>query len=78
MAELQELLQYLTEMRGSDLYVKAGAPPHVRVDGRLQTAPFAPVDVGQTRLLAEEVVPAVIANLGDVGCITDTSVMCGA
>jgi twitching motility protein PilT len=57
-AELQELLQYLMEMRGSDLYVKAGAPPHVRVDGRLHMAPFAPIDVGQSRLLAEEVVPA--------------------
>ncbi|HEY2812930.1 MAG TPA: PilT/PilU family type 4a pilus ATPase [Acidimicrobiales bacterium] len=58
MAELQELLQYLMEMRGSDLYVKAGAPPHVRIDGRLHVAPFAPVDLAQTRLLAEEVVPA--------------------
>ena len=28
--------------------------------------------------LAEEVVPAVIADLGDRGCITDTWVMCGA
>ena len=58
MAELQELLQYLMEMRGSDLYVKAGALPHVRIDGRLHVAPFAPVDLGQTRLLAEEVVPS--------------------
>jgi twitching motility protein PilT len=57
-AELQELLQYLMEMRGSDLYVKAGAPPHVRIDGRLHMAPFAPIDVGQARLLAEDVVPA--------------------
>jgi len=57
-AELQELLQYLIEIRGSDLYVKAGALPHVRIDGRLHVAPFAPVDLGQTRLLAEEVVPS--------------------
>jgi twitching motility protein PilT len=62
-AELQELLQYLMEMRGSDLYVKAGAPPHVRIDGHLHVAPFAPVDVGQTRLLAEAVVPAHRANV---------------
>src|SRR5690349_16292941 len=40
------------EMRGSDLYVKVGAPPHVRIDGRLQPAPFAPVDTAQTEALA--------------------------
>ena len=57
MAELQELLQYLMEMRGSDLYVKVGAPPHVRIDGRLQPAPFPPVDVAQTQALADEIVP---------------------
>jgi twitching motility protein PilT len=56
-ADLQELLQYLMEMRGSDLYVKVGAPPHVRVDGRLQPAPFPPVDVAQTEELAEQIVP---------------------
>ena len=57
MAELQELLQYLMDMRGSDLYVKAGAPPHVRIDGRLQPAPFPVVDVAQTQALADEIVP---------------------
>ncbi|MEY2403772.1 MAG: twitching motility protein PilT [Acidimicrobiaceae bacterium] len=57
MAELQELLQYLMEMRGSDLYVKVGAPPHIRIDGRLQPAPFPPVDVAQTQALADEIVP---------------------
>jgi len=56
-AELQELLQYLMEMRGSDLYVKVGSPPHVRIDGRLQPAPFPPVDVAQTEALAAEIVP---------------------
>jgi twitching motility protein PilT len=56
-AELQELLQYLTEMQGSDLYVKAGAPPHVRIDGRLHTAPFAAVDLTQAKSLAEAVMP---------------------
>jgi twitching motility protein PilT len=56
-ADLEELLQYLMEMRGSDLYVKVGAPPHVRIDGRLQPAPFPPVDVAQTEALAEQIVP---------------------
>jgi twitching motility protein PilT len=57
-ADLQELLQYLMEMRGSDLYVKVGSPPHVRIDGRLQPAPFAPVDVALTEALARDIVPA--------------------
>jgi twitching motility protein PilT len=56
-AELQELLQYLMEVRGSDLYVKVGSPPHVRIDGRLQPAPFPAVDVAQTQALADEIVP---------------------
>jgi len=56
-AELQELLQYLMEVRGSDLYVKVGSPPHVRVDGRLGPTPFPPVDPDQTHALAEHVVP---------------------
>src|SRR4051794_33919638 len=45
------------DMRGSDLYVKAGAPPHVRIDGRLQPAPFPVVDIAQTEALAAEIVP---------------------
>jgi twitching motility protein PilT len=43
-ADLQELLQYLMEVRGSDLYVKVGTPPHVRIDGRLHPAPFPAVE----------------------------------
>jgi Tfp pilus assembly pilus retraction ATPase PilT len=36
--DLNELLRYTVEQRGSDLHVKAGSPPHVRVDGTLPTA----------------------------------------
>jgi twitching motility protein PilT len=61
-AELQELLQYLMEMRGSDLYVKAGSAPHVRVDGHLRPAPFAATDVAQAQALADSVVPPTRAN----------------
>ena len=57
MADLQELLEYLMETRGSDLYVKVGTPPHVRVDGRLTAAPFPPVELGDTERLANEIVP---------------------
>jgi twitching motility protein PilT len=45
------------EMRGSDLYVKVGSPPHVRIDGRLHPAPFPPVELLESEKLAEEIVP---------------------
>src|SRR2546421_2392775 len=45
------------EMRGSDLYVKVGTPPHVRIDGRLHPAPFPAVELSESEKLAEEIVP---------------------
>src|SRR2546423_3310576 len=57
MADLQELLHYLMEMRGSDLYVKVGTPPHVRIDGRLHAAPFPAVELSDSEKLADEIVP---------------------
>ena len=40
MTQLEELLSYLHEIRGSDLHLKPGAVPHVRVDGQLKVTPF--------------------------------------
>ena len=40
MTQLEELLAYLHEVRGSDLHLKPGTVPHVRVDGQLRPAPF--------------------------------------
>src|SRR2546421_6026802 len=45
------------EMRGSDLYVKVGTPPHVRIDGRLHAAPFPAVELSDSEKLADEIVP---------------------
>jgi twitching motility protein PilT len=56
-AELQELLQYLMEMRGSDLYVKVGSAPRVRIDGHLHPAPFPPLDPAQTEALVRGILP---------------------
>jgi twitching motility protein PilT len=56
-ADLQELLRYLMEVRGSDLYVKVGSPPHVRVDGKLHPTPFPAQDAAQTEELANAAVP---------------------
>ena len=57
MADLEELLQHLMEVRGSDLYVKVGTPPHVRIDGRLHAAPFPPVELADSEKLAAGIVP---------------------
>ena len=62
MSELSELLQYLVEQRGSDLHVKVGAPPHVRVDGHLQPAPFDALGPAETEKMAFAILPAARAD----------------
>jgi len=56
-AELSDLLQYLVEQRGSDLHVKVGSPPHVRVDGHLIPAPFEPLGPADTEKMAFAILP---------------------
>jgi twitching motility protein PilT len=56
-ADLQELLKYLMEMRGSDLYVKVGSVPHVRIDGHLHPAPFPPLGPSETEALVRAIIP---------------------
>jgi twitching motility protein PilT len=41
--DLHKLLAHVAEVGGSDLHVKAGSPPRVRVNGELRPAPFAAV-----------------------------------
>ena len=53
---LAELLKKMTEMGGSDLHLATGAPPHVRVDGRLRPLrQFPPLTSEDTRRLAYSV-----------------------
>ena len=52
MTQLEALLRHLHEVRGSDLHLKPGAPPHVRVDGQLRPAPFDPPSLGLVEDLA--------------------------
>ncbi len=54
MTTLPELLSHLDAVRGSDLHLKPGAAPHVRVDGQLNPAPFEPLAPGVVEALAEE------------------------
>src|SRR5262245_55963551 len=55
---MSALLRHAMEVQGSDLYVKVGAPPQVRIDGRLQAAPFPSVEPAQTEELTNELVSA--------------------
>lgn len=55
MSELDQLLSYLNDVEGSDLHLKPGAVPHVRVDGQLLPAPFERVEPGVVEALAAEV-----------------------
>ena len=57
MLDLNELLRHLVEHRGSDLHLKAGSPPHIRVDGHLQPAPFDVVSAADTERMAFAIMP---------------------
>ena len=62
--DLDRLLTQLAQLEGSDLHIKAGAPPRMRVDGVLTTMPeeerFSPED---THLLVESIMPPQIAEI---------------
>jgi len=62
-ADFDALLTLVAQWEGSDLHVKAGAPPRVRIDGELRTLSdmesFTPED---TRLLVEEIMPPRVAE----------------
>jgi twitching motility protein PilT len=57
LVELHELLRYLQEMRGSDLHVRAGTAPHIRIDGHLRTTPFDSPSAAEMDAMAEELLP---------------------
>jgi twitching motility protein PilT len=55
--DLNQLLEHLHDQGGSDLHVKAGSAPRIRVDGRLQTGIFEVVDAAALEALADGIVP---------------------
>lgn len=57
MADLDVLLQYAVERGASDLHVKVGSPPHVRIDGKLDTTPFDSVSPADTQRIAGQIMP---------------------
>ncbi|MGK2950037.1 MAG: type IV pilus twitching motility protein PilT [Acidimicrobiales bacterium] len=58
MTQLDELLAHLQEVGGSDLHLKPGSVPHVRVDGQLRTTPFEAPSPGLVESLAASVLDA--------------------
>src|SRR5437763_14054835 len=57
MIEVNDLLQYAVEQRGSDLHIKVGSPPHVRIDGKLTAAPFDVVSPADAEGMAYGILP---------------------
>lgn len=57
MTELNDLLQYLIEQRGSDLHAKAGSVPHIRVHGKLQRTPFEMTHPEELEAVVAELLP---------------------
>ena len=52
-----ELLRYAVERRASDVHLKAGIVPFIRVDGELLPAPFPILSPTDTRAAAEALMP---------------------
>jgi twitching motility protein PilT len=50
-------LRHMVEAGASDLHLKAGLPPVLRVDGILRHAPFAPLRAEDTEAFAAELLP---------------------
>src|SRR5437868_12819919 len=57
MLDLNELLRFTVEQRGSDLHIKVGSPPHVRVDGHLLVSPFDVVSPSDAERMAYAILP---------------------
>ena len=56
--DLDRLLRRLADLDGSDLHIKAGAPPRIRVDGQLRTLEDeAQFTAEETFALANEIMP---------------------
>jgi Tfp pilus assembly pilus retraction ATPase PilT len=55
MLSIHELLEVAIKQKASDLVVKAGAAPAIRVDGRLQLTSLPVVTPEQTREIAYEI-----------------------
>jgi twitching motility protein PilT len=56
--ELDQVLRFAVDRNASDLHIKVGSPPFVRVDGMLEPAPFESVEADDTDRIARSILPA--------------------
>jgi twitching motility protein PilT len=57
MLELDQLLRHAVDEGASDIHVKVGSRPRLRVDGALRETPFETVEPGDTERVAAAIVP---------------------
>lgn len=57
MVDLDELLRFAIHVGASDLHVKVGSRPRVRIDGRLEETEFTPVGPSDTERIAFTIMP---------------------
>lgn len=57
MPDLAQLLHHLADRRGSDLIVKVGSPPHLRVDGHLEPTTLDPMGPIEIEAMLTELLP---------------------
>ena len=57
MVDLDELLRFAVHVGASDLHVKVGSRPRVRIDGRLEETEFTPVGPSDTERIAFTIMP---------------------
>jgi twitching motility protein PilT len=55
--EFKSWLRLLVQQEGSDLHVKVGSAPLLRIDGRLQRLDRAPLTADDTRAIVDDIVP---------------------
>lgn len=58
MLDLDGLLRFAVEQGASDVHVKVGSRPRLRVDGRLREGPFDTVEPGDTERVAAGIIPS--------------------
>ncbi|MCA9291590.1 MAG: PilT/PilU family type 4a pilus ATPase [Phycisphaerales bacterium] len=59
---IQRLLQKMQEVKASDLHIKVGSPPVMRVNGHLQQIKSEPLNANDTAQLLNPIVPAHLVN----------------
>jgi len=72
-ARLDDLLRFVLDRRGSDLHLKVGTAPRVRVDGQLLATPFPALTAADTERLAYEVLPPTRADEFDAANEADVA-----